>query len=223
MYNPARKCGVTLQRFSSMSDFDLIRACAESNDGAAWNEFVSRFHRPISLSINRTAELWGHAPGQVVDDLVQETYLKLCVDKCRQLLQFATQHPETICLYIKTIAINVAHDYFKAQHSKKRGSGVVSQLVEEFEPKANDSCRGGEQAIEQEVLLKEINSTLQYCSTGPDQERDCLIFWLYYKLGMTAKAIAGLPTIGLTAKGVEAVIFRLTRLVRERIVASAPG
>jgi hypothetical protein len=35
---------------------------------------------------------------------------------------------------------------------------------------------------------------------------------------LSAKAIAALPTVGLTAKGVESVIFRLTRLVRERVV-----
>ena len=34
---------------------ELIRSCAESNDGAAWEEFVARFQRPISLSITRTA------------------------------------------------------------------------------------------------------------------------------------------------------------------------
>ena len=37
---------------------------------------------------------------------------------------------------------------------------------------------------------------------------------------MTAKAIAALPTIGLTAKGVEAAIFRLTRQVREQVVGA---
>jgi hypothetical protein len=35
---------------------------------------------------------------------------------------------------------------------------------------------------------------------------------------MSAKGIAALPTVGLTAKGVESAIFRLTRLVREQIV-----
>ena len=76
-----------------MSEEQLIRACAESNDGTGWEEFVSRFHRPISLSIVRVANQWGAHPQQIVDDLVQDTYLKLCVDKCRLLREFAAQHP----------------------------------------------------------------------------------------------------------------------------------
>jgi RNA polymerase sigma-70 factor, ECF subfamily len=54
---------------------------------------------------------WSAIPQPVVDDLVQETYLKHCGDKCRLLQDFACQHPEAITGYIKTIAVNVAHDH----------------------------------------------------------------------------------------------------------------
>jgi RNA polymerase sigma-70 factor (ECF subfamily) len=200
-----------------MSAEHLIRVCAESIDGAAWDEFVSRFHRAISLSIIRTANQWGQTPQQVVDDLVQETYLKLCTDKCRSLLEFAQQHPEAVPGYIKTIAVNVAHDHFKALHSKKRGSGEVGQFPEQVEVKAQAGGFGGQETIEREVLLKQINHCLEACSQGPDRGRDCSIFWLYYQQGMSAKVIAGLPWVKLTAKGVESVILRLTRLVREQL------
>src|SRR5450631_359101 len=201
-----------------MSGEELVRACAEANDGKAWVEFVSRFHRAISLSIIRIAYQWGQAPQQVVDDLVQETYLKLCADKCRLLLEFVVQHPEALPRYIKTIAVNVAHDHFKALHSQKRGAGKVGQLLEDIEPKARGGRLGGQEAMEREVLLKQIHHCLEACSAGPDRERDCLIFWLYYQQGLSAKAIAALPAVGLTAKGVESAISRLTRLVREQLV-----
>jgi RNA polymerase sigma-70 factor, ECF subfamily len=211
-----------LRRFSSISGEELIRACSESSDSAAWEEFVFRFHRPISLSIIRTAYQWGEAPQQVVDDLVQETYLKLCANKCRLLLEFATRRPEAILAYIKTIAVNVAHDHFKSLHSQKRGSGEVSQVLEDAEPKAATSGLGGQKTIEQEVLLDQINQCLESCSQGQDRDRDCTIFWLYYQQGMSAKDIAALPAIGLSAKGIESVIFRLTRLVREQLVSFRP-
>jgi RNA polymerase sigma-70 factor, ECF subfamily len=197
---------------------ELIRACAELDDGAAWTEFVSRFRRAISLSIVRIADQWGQAPQEVVDDLVQETYLKLCGDKCRLLLEFTVQHPAAVTGYVKTIAINVAHDHFKALHSQKRGSGEIRQYLEDTEPKAPVASFDGKQAIERQLLFKQIYQCLQVCSVGPDQERDCLIFGLYYQQGMSAKAIAAIPAVGLTAKGVESAIFRLTRLVREKIV-----
>jgi RNA polymerase sigma-70 factor (ECF subfamily) len=201
-----------------MSAEELIHACTELGDGAAWQEFVRRFYRPVSLSIVRAAYQWGAIPGQVVDDLVQETYLKLCADRCRLLRDFAIQHPDAVSGYIKTIAVNVAHDHFKSIHSRKRGSGEITQLLEDVEFPAKGRDIGGQAAIEREILLKQIDRCLEACSEGREKERDRLIFWLYYQQGMSAHAIAALPSVRLTAKGVESAIFRLTRLVRERLV-----
>jgi RNA polymerase sigma-70 factor, ECF subfamily len=201
-----------------MSERELICACAESNDDAAWDVFVSRFRRPISLSIIRTAYKWGKIPQQVVDDLVQETYLKLCANRCRLLLEFGTQHPEAILGYIKTIAVNITHDHFKALQSQKRGASEIDQMMEGAYPKAEGSALGSQEAMEREVLISQVNQSLESCSQGPDHDRDCTMFWLYYQQGMSAKDISALPTIGLSAKGVESAIFRLTRLVREQLV-----
>jgi DNA-directed RNA polymerase specialized sigma24 family protein len=201
-----------------MSVLELVRACAETNDGDAWEEFVARFHRPISFSIKHTACQRGKDPSQFVDDLLQETYLKLHADKCRLLLKFAQQHPEDAVLaYIKVIAINVARDHFKSLHSQKSGAGITDQLYEDLDPVAQSGSYGGPAAIEHEVLLGQIEDQLRNCAAGANQERDCLIFQFYYLQRMSARAIAALATIKLTAKGVEAVIFRLTRCLREHL------
>jgi RNA polymerase sigma-70 factor (ECF subfamily) len=202
-----------------MSVLELIRACAENNDGEAWEEFVARFQRPISLSIKYTACQWGKDPRQFVDDLLQETYLKLCGDNCRRLLGFAEQHPDdaAVLRYIKTIAINVARDHFKALHSQKRGAREIDQWLEDFDPPSQKGSLGGSEAMEREVLLKQIDGLLQNCAVGANQERDCLIFRFYYLQGMSAKGIAALAIIKLKAKGVEAVIFRLTRCVQKQL------
>jgi DNA-directed RNA polymerase specialized sigma24 family protein len=134
------------------------------------------------------------------------------------LFEFAQQHPDEAVLgYIKTIAINVTHDHFKSLHSQKRGAGETDQLLDDFEPAAQGGSFGGPEAMEREVFLKQVHEQLQTCAAGSNQERDCLIFWFYYLQGMTAKAIAALATVKLTAKGVEAVIYRLTRCVREHL------
>lgn len=153
-----------------------------------------------------------------VDDLLQDTYLKLCADKCRVLLDFARRHSDEAVLgYIKTIAINVTHDHFKSLYSQKRGAGETDQFHEEFDPAAHGGSFGGPEAMDREIFLKQVDEQLQACAAGSNQGRDCLIFWFYYLQGMSAKAIAALATIKLTAKGVEAVIFRLTRCVREHL------
>ena len=201
-----------------MSSVELINACAASTDGAAWEEFVSRFHRPISLAVLRTASQWGNPSRQAVDDLVQETYLKLCSDKCRSLRQFAMMHPDAVPGYIKTTAVNVVHDSFKSLHARKRGSGEILESLDKAEQKTQRGEGNAEAAIEHTILLKQIDSCLEICSEGPDQDRDREIFWLYYQQGMSAKAIAALPTVGLSPKGVESAIHRLTRAIRDQIV-----
>jgi RNA polymerase sigma-70 factor (ECF subfamily) len=220
IYNLARYAVETsLTRLSSLSPVELIDACAESNESEAWVEFVVRFRRPIGLSVLRIAYQWGGVPRQVVDDLIQDTYLKLCADRCQLLRDFAARNPEAVLGYIKTMAVNVAHDHFKSLHSQKRGFGETSQLSNEVEPQARLGSQGSSDSMERELLLKEIDRHLGECSEGPDQERDRLIFWLYYQQGMSAKSIAALPTVGLTAKGVESAIFRLTHLIREQITS----
>jgi RNA polymerase sigma-70 factor, ECF subfamily len=213
-----------LDDYSSISDVQLVRACTESNDSAAWREFVARFQRPIRLSIIRTANRWGQIPGKILEDIAQETYLRLCADGCRLLLQFAVQHPESIAGYVKVIAINLAHDYFKAAYSKKRGEGQADASLSQLDPKSDGLSFGGEGAMERQILMRQIDTYLETASTAQDRERDRLIFWMYYRQGLSARAIAALPTVGLTAKGVETAIFRLTHRIRKQIVRTRrPG
>jgi RNA polymerase sigma-70 factor, ECF subfamily len=201
-----------------MSAEELVRACAESGESAAWDEFVCRFNRPIALSVIRVAYQWGEAPREVVDDLVQDIYLKLCTDKCRLLLEFCRRQPDAVLGYIKTIAANAAHDHFKSLYSQKRGSGQAHKPLEDASSEAPGSVSGSPVVMEQEILLSQIDEFLPCCSPEHDRARDRLIFWLYYRQGMTAKAIAAMPAVALSAKGVESVIVRLTRLLRHYIV-----
>jgi RNA polymerase sigma-70 factor (ECF subfamily) len=202
-----------------MSDQELVHACAEDDNSAAWEEFVSRYKKPISLSIIRTSHEWGQTATEILDDLIQETFLKLYANHCRLLLQFAIQHPEApVVGYVKTMAINVTHDHFRALFAEKRGSGQIQQLPADSDFETNILPDNSYKAIEQSVLLSQIDQFVIECSSGTDKDRDLLIFRLHYRQGMSASAIAALPGIGLGAKGVESAIFRLTKLIRERIV-----
>ena len=65
----------------------------------------------------------------VLDELVQETYLKLCADQCRLLRGFQSRHPGSIFGYLKVVTANVVHDYFKSAHSSKRGAGQPGEAL----------------------------------------------------------------------------------------------
>jgi len=170
----------------------------------------------------RTASLWGEPSRSLVEDLTQVTYLKLWEDGCRLLRDFAIQHPEAILGYIKKTAANATHDYFKHGHSQSSGGGQPHVSTSDVDLEAGKEVLGSQEKIAFGVFLKEIDDHLKRTLTGPDQERDRMIFWLYFRQGMSTKEIASLPAIGLSTKGVGSVIERLKHCIREQIAGILP-
>jgi RNA polymerase sigma-70 factor (ECF subfamily) len=209
--------------YASLSAEELVLECGRADDAAAWQEFVRRFHRLIATVALRVARRWGEPSPQVVDDLVQETYLKLCADNFQILRSFKSHHPDAFYGYLKVVTANLVHDHFKAAHSSKRGSDT--KQVEIDAPNtltvsavgAASSCNS-----DREILMREIDAALSQIAAGPQLQRSRRIFWLYYRVGLTANAIAALPYIGLSTKGVESTILRLTRLLREELDRNQP-
>jgi RNA polymerase sigma-70 factor, ECF subfamily len=207
-------------RYSTLSLKDVVCLCAGPGDDEAWEEFVSRVGRPISLIIMRTASLWGEPSRLLVEDLIQMTYLKLWEGGCRLLRDFAIQRPEAILGYLKKTAANATHDYFRHRHSQSFGGDKPHVSTSDVEPEAGKEVDGSQEKIAFEIFLNEIDECLQRFLTGPEQQRDRMIFWLYFRQGMSTKEIASLPTIGLGAKGVGSVIERLKQGIREQILGS---
>jgi len=166
----------------------------------------------------RTASLWGEPSGPLVEDLIQVTYLKLWEDDCRLLRDFALQHPEAILGYLKKTAANATHDYFKHGYSQSSGGDKPHVSTSDVDPEAGKEVHGSQEQIAFGVFLNEIDEHLKRCLTGADQGRDRLIFWLYFRQGMSTKEIASLPSTGLSAKGVGSVIERLKHCIREQIL-----
>ena len=169
----------------------------------------------------RTTRQWGEPIPSLIDDLTQETYLKLCADDCRLLKNFRSQYPGAIFGFLKVVTANVVHDHFKASRAAKRGAGgflATLQVAEGNDNWVADTCSGSPfSSIEQTILFDEIDRCLVEGVTPSDLGRSRRIFWLYYRCGLSARAIAALPNIQLTTKGVESTILRLNRLVRKAL------
>lgn len=161
-----------------------------------WAEFVSRFQPLIAGVVARTARRWVPVTATLVDDLVQETYLKLCSEEFRRLREFQSRHEDAIYGYLKAIAYTVTLDYFKVHYAAKRGANLRSD--KDFD----DFMRveGKENSIEDNVLQQELEGVAREIAEG---ERDKLVFLLYYRQGFTTSKIARIPGIGLSQKGVE--------------------
>ena len=200
---------------ASLPSNELARLCSEEGSAEAWNEFLARFQRPIALSILRTARMWGAPSTALLDDLVQETFLRLCADDCRLLKRFVPREPDSIVGYLKVIGSNVTHDHFRSQKSQKHGG-----QMHRFEHPENNleflaSIPSPANDAERNLRMQEIDNTLQSLMPDPVSDRDRTIFWLYYQQGFSAREIAALPAVPLSVKGVESSIYRSTRLLRE--------
>jgi RNA polymerase sigma-70 factor (ECF subfamily) len=210
--------------YSTISAEELALTCFRSGNELAWAEFVRRFQPLIAGVVFRVARKWGETSAQVVDDLVQDTYLKLCAESAYLSGNFRATHKDAIYGYIKVFAANLAQDHFKAHRSEKRGGlAAVSSIDRDDRCQSTADSKSAESAIERNILIQQIDACLKTVLVGPHTERDRRIFWLYYRVGLAASAIARMPTIALTTKGVESTLLRLTREVRHRLVMSRPG
>ena len=110
--------------------------------------------------------------------------------------------------YVRTIATNLVIDNL-------RGKKVI---FEELDPSLRDPQPGVRPELE---LTDTIDRHIEVCS-GTNARRDRRIFWLYYRSGLTSKAIAALPQIGLQQKGVESLLLRLCRCIRRAMAEGIP-
>jgi RNA polymerase sigma-70 factor (ECF subfamily) len=196
----------------------LVKACAGSYDPEAWEEFIRRFQTVIATAVLRAARRFGQPSPQLLDDLIQDTYLKLCHDNGSMLRSFQPRHPNAIFGYLRVVAANVVLDHFKLTSAEKRGASQTDSYSENSAPAAPNSTTVGLDPVQRRILMRQIDDILRQELPKEEVERNRLIFWLYYRDGLTASAIAALPSIGLTTKGVESSLQRMTKMIKGHFV-----
>ena len=193
---------------------DLLHLCLSSDEQEQWHEFVRRTQPLIASVIINTVRRWKTPAPSLVDDLIQDTYLKLFANDKKALRAIKNEYENTIFGYLKVIASNVVRDHFR-QPVNKADEIELSDAV--LPPGPQDRER-----LEFLHKKEEIKGILETLSSSDTYDRDVSIFWFFYEQGYTAKEISLLPAVGLTVKGVEAVLFRLARHVREKLGLKEP-
>jgi len=195
---------------SEWTTSELLHACADSNAVEGWAEFVGRYQPLIAGVIARiVARHRTRADPGLIDDLVQETYLRLCRNSCKVLREFRPERDESFFGYLKVIASSVALDYFRAQAAEKRGPEPMS--LDELTERHSVSRQTPAEAV---LLQSEMWQCLDRLV---ESDRDGSIFRLYFQQGFTAKEIASIPSLNLSEKGVESCLHRLTNQIREAL------
>lgn len=186
---------------------ELLHVCLGSGEQEQWREFVRRTQPLIASVIMNTIRRWKEPAPSLVDDLIQDTYVKLFANDCKALRSIKNEYENTIFGYLKVVASNIVRDHFRQPENK----------ADEVEP--SDSVlplpSDGHDRLEFAHLKDRVQTLLEHFVSSETYERDVAIFWFFYEQGYTAKEISLLPNIRLTVKGVEAVLLRLTRHLRE--------
>jgi RNA polymerase sigma-70 factor (ECF subfamily) len=213
-FAPARVtiASIPFDHYTDASPAHLIKACLHG-DAVAWREFIRRYQSIIALTVYRVARHYGAPSHGVVEDLIQEIYLKLCDG--RVLRKFRSEHEDAIFAFLKAVTANLVKDYFKRKPNR---DDLLVPLEDYREPE------GATPAVltpaERALLISQFEACILAVLPQETRDRDLLIFRLYFRVGLTAKHIAGLP-VGLTEKGVESVLHRLVQLLRNRFQRGA--
>jgi RNA polymerase sigma factor (sigma-70 family) len=185
---------------------DWRRCLRSPRDNSAWENFLGEQKRVLTGIVFRVARRFGVAGSDEIDDAVQDVCLKISV----QVRAGKLSDDDDLVLenYTKALVANAAHDYFRGQRAKKRDilariplDSDLPQRVPEFRDLKMDD----------EILLSQIHELV-----GGDV-RSQRVFQLYYRLGWTAKEIARIDCLGLSAKGVESLVYRLTSDLRQKM------
>lgn len=199
--------------YTQLETLKLVAECIATKRAEAWQEFVRRFQPLIAGVVARAAARWGPVTAYIVDDLVQETYVKLCAEDFRRLREFESRHEDAIFGYLKSIAYTVTLDHFKVHYASKRGAKLRSAA----DPEASLRITGQKAAVEMNILLRELEDM---AGEGAEEMRDRLVFALYYRQGLSTGKIARIRSLGLSQKGVESCLHRLTERLKKRVAGS---
>jgi RNA polymerase sigma-70 factor, ECF subfamily len=200
---------------------ELLSYCLETQDPDAWTELVRRIQPLIAGVVYRCVFRRIGPKLHLVDDLVQATYLKLCANNFKALRDFDFQHDNAFFGFLKVVASHVVEDHFRGSKSQKRGSGCEDEDIDDVRP-AEPFRPNSLQPAEMAMLMDQIDRCLAKLASEPNFTRDYTIFWLYYRQGLTAKAISQLPGIKLGTKGVESTLLRLIRYIKACLKSPPP-
>lgn len=182
------------------------RGCTTNNSAAIWEDFVARYGPYIRKAIFYATYRSGQHNLMKSEDLIQETYCTLLENNGRLLRAFQPMPDEDVIRYLHRIATNLVYEDRRNMSALKRRPEMGFTADENCLSDDGGSC----QQIERRLMVSSIKSLLE----DTFSQRDQRIFWLYYRLGLTASEIVECGGVELELKGIEAVLKRVRDFVK---------
>lgn len=173
---------------------------------------MKRFKPGITVAVVRTARPFGGCEYELAEDLTQEAFVRLCRNNYEVLRRARIPEPAALHALVRSVAVSATFDHFRKVRALKRFGGVRVVSVEETQEEhlADPPANGAERS----VLLSQIDAKVKEVVGMEHPERDRAIFWLHYRHGLSARAIAAIPSISLSTKGVESVLQRIVKALK---------
>lgn len=209
----AQKLRENLNRFltkpekntNALSNTALIHLLAQSpNHLLAGNEFFERFDKFIRLAVLKASRRSNSTVGRgLLDDLMQDVYMKLFANDGQALKQFKGQHENSIFVFLQVIATRVVMQHrLKMMVQKRRRPELLDH--------PSDPLENYLEAHERQ----EIENVLEEVITGRNKERDKAIFKTYLFEYSQPERIA--LNFDLSQTRVKNIISMITKKIREK-------
>ncbi len=184
---------------------DKFDDCAKGSINSC-NQFFAAITPTFRRIAGRIASQYGDTAD--VEDVVQEICLKITVTK-QSLIHSLPDTDAAARSYFGVLAANAARDWYRREKSRRSCvtlDGGLDQI--------RKVC-GVDQTLDSDYLISQIEAAL------PEDRKQKAIFRLYYRQGFSAREIAAIPVVGLTTKGVESLILRLSKSIKQNLANRA--
>lgn len=227
---------------SELSNRDLVNRLVKAGpEDHAWLEFITRFqprirrlaYRAYSAEAIRHSGVDASRPGEVIDDLTQEVFIRLIDAERRALAAFRGLSENSIYTYLHTIAVNLVRDHFKKLRAQRRPPAATSlnEPLRTADGPAENSTLGDylpsadpnpEEIAESLELERRISSAVAESTLSSISSRDRLIFRLIFVQGLSVEDVASYRGMKLSTSGVEKRVRKI-RVVVKKILAEEGG
>ena len=83
----------------------ILRQCLGGGNSAQWEAFFALAQPMVASAIIRTLARGSAMNRDLADDLIQNTFVKICDDNFRVLRNFRSDDPTALRAYLKTVPI----------------------------------------------------------------------------------------------------------------------
>jgi len=165
----------------------------------------------VARVVARTLNAANLKPTSAVEDLMQEAWARVMVDKFRPLRELQWLHDGALRGLLQVAATTATQDYIRKRFSEKRDIRKEESLTEigAFLPASGNVVANVEYKILVEQLIKCLGGLIR---DETDCIRDLAIFQLFYRYRITASDLA--RVYRMNVRKVENTLARLGRLAK---------